>query len=164
MKRYLTTYKTVFMKKVGFTLLILLFINLAAIGQTKQKGRIEAEKIAFFSMHMDLTPEEAKIFWPVYNDYTSRKNKIRLDKKALVKYINQNYENLDDKEIEEGGDSIVNYMLEEAELTKKYHEKFKEVLPPAKVVKIYQVEAQFNKILLEQLRNIRSRQDAVNRR
>lgn len=152
------------MKKVLFILIISFFISGPSFGQEKQAGRIEAEKIAFFTRRMDLTPDEAKLFWPVYNDYASRRNKIRLDRNTLLKYINQNHENIDDKELEESGDKIIAYTVEEAMLTKTYHEKFKEILPPYKVVRIYQTETQFNKILLEQLRNQRSQQQAIRRR
>jgi len=152
------------MKKIILLLLILPLFTLTAIGQSRQGGKIEVEKIAFFTLRMDLTPDEAKVFWPLYNDYVNKRNKIRLDKNALVKYINQNHETLDDQELNESGDRIVGFIIEEAELTKNFHEKFKEILPPAKVVRIYQTEAQFNRILLEQLRNRRSQQKAVRRR
>lgn len=152
------------MKKFVLIIIICVFAGFPLLGQDKQAGRIEAEKIAFFTRRMDLSPEEAKLFWPVYNDYLSRRNKIRLDKNNLLKYLNQNYENLDDKEIEESGDRVIAYTVEEAMLTQTYHKKFKEILPPEKVIRIYQTENQFNKILLEQLRNRRSQQQAIRRR
>jgi len=152
------------MKKILFIIIITAFASGPLFGQDNQGGRIEAEKIAFFTRRMDLTPDEAKVFWPIYNDYTSRRNKIRLDKNNLLKYINENHENLDDKELEESGDRIIAYTVEEAMLTQTYHEKFKEILSPYKVLRIYQTEIQFNRILLEQLRNRRSQQQAVKRR
>ena len=152
------------MKKLLFTIIIIAFASITLHGQENQKGRIEAEKIAFFTRRMDLSPEEAKLFWPVYNDYVSRRNKIRLDKNNLLKYLNQNYKNLDDKELEESGDKVIAYTVEEAVLTQNYHKKFKEILPPFKVIMIYQTETQFNRILLEQLRNRRSKQQAIRRR
>ena len=152
------------MKKLLLILLLLPFIVDTAGAQTRQKGKIEAEKIAFFTRRMDLTADEAKEFWPVYNDYLSRRNKLRSDRTSLLKYINQNYKNLEEEELDESGDKIVDYMIEEAKLTKEYHEKFKNILPPYKVIRIYQVETQFNSLLLEQLRNRRSRQESVRRR
>lgn len=152
------------MRKLLFIILIIAFAGSPLLGQKNQAGRIEAEKIAFFTRRMDLSPEEARLFWPIYNDYVSRRNKIRLDKNNLLKYLNQNYKNLDDKELEESGDKVIAYTVEEAMLTQSYHKKFKEILPPYKVIRIYQTETQFNKILLEQLRNRRSQQQAVRKR
>jgi hypothetical protein len=152
------------MKKLLFAIIIIAFAVTTLHGEENQTGRIEAEKIAFFTRRMDLSPEEAKLFWPVYNDYVSRRNKIRLDKNNLLKYLNQNYKNLDDKELEESGDKVIAYTVEEAMLTQNYHKKFKEILPPFKVIMIYQTETQFNKILLEQLRNRRSQQQPIRRR
>lgn len=68
------------MKKLLFTIIIIAFAGSPLLGQENQTGRIEAEKIAFFTRRMDLSPEEAKLFWPVYNDFVSRRNKIRLIK------------------------------------------------------------------------------------
>lgn len=151
------------MKKILIIFIIVATAGSLSFGQDKASGRIEAEKIAFFTQRMDLTPDEAKVFWPVYNDYISRRNKIRLDKNNLLKYINQNQANIDDKELEESGDRIIAYTVEEATLMQTYHKKFKEILPIKKVVRIYQTETQFNKILLEQLRNRRSQQQAIRR-
>ena len=33
----------------------------------KEFERIQSEKIAFITQELDLSPEEAQVFWPVYN-------------------------------------------------------------------------------------------------
>lgn len=152
------------MKKLVIPAIILFTYLAPCAAQTNANSRIEAEKIAFFTKRLDLSPEEAREFWPVYNDYVSRKNKITQDRNALMRYVNQNAANLSDNELSESGDQIIAFIIEEAELSAKYHKKFKEILPPGKVISIYQTEAQFKKILLEQLRNKRSGQTPPQRR
>ena len=43
----------------------------SASAQPKDKGnwheRVQAEKIAFITAELELSPEEAQVFWPVYN-------------------------------------------------------------------------------------------------
>ena len=40
-------------------------------------GRIEAMKIAWITKKLDLKPEEAQKFWPIYNQYTQEIRKTR---------------------------------------------------------------------------------------
>ena len=35
----------------------------------EKKERIEAMKIGFLTEQLNLTPDEAKVFWPVYDQY-----------------------------------------------------------------------------------------------
>ena len=143
--------------------IITMVLSTPLFSQADRADRIEAEKIAFFTKRLDLSPEEARKFWPVYNDFTSRKEKVIQERNGLIRYLNQNSHNLSDKELEESGDKLISFILEEAELTGIYHEKFKEVLPPAKVVRIYSTEVQFRTMLLNQLRQKREQQQPMRR-
>ena len=141
-------------KKLIFTITMMVLVT-PLFSQAARNNRIEAEKIAFFTKKLDLSAGEAQEFWPVYNDYASRRNKIVQEKNGLMRYLNQNIDNLSEKEVEESGDRLVSFGVSEAELTMTYHEKFKEVLPPAKVVRIYSAEMQFKTMLLNQLQQRR---------
>lgn len=153
------------MKKIIFTLLIVSLTQIICLGQNKQYARIEAEKIAFFTLRMDLSPDEAKDFWPVYNEFNEKRNQLKKEKNALLRHnALTDKDNIDEKEIEKNGDRLIEYMIEEAELTKEYHQKFKKILPARKVIRIYQTENQFNRILLEQLKNQRSQQNDARKR
>ena len=155
------------MKVMKKTLILLGVITLVSAGLRAQElrsaDRIESEKIAFFTRHLNLTPDEAKDFWPVYNELTQKRGELNKEKNEVLRSLNQNFKTMDDKEIEEGGDKLIELTLQEAELAKKYHQEFKKVLPPVKVIKLYQVEKQFRGILLEQLRNRRSELPAQRR-
>jgi hypothetical protein len=147
------------MKRYIFILILLPF----AAGLTmnaQNQGKIAAEKVAFFTRRLNLTVDEAEKFWPVYNDYSNRKDKINQDRNSLMRYATQNKDNLSAKELEEAGDKVVEYITEEADLTRQYHQKFKEVLAPEKVVQLYSVELQFKTYLLNQLQQRRQQQQA----
>ncbi len=137
---------------------IALILSAPLFSQTVRNNRIEAEKIAFFTNKLDLSAEEAQKFWPVYNDYSTRKEKIIQERNGLMRYLNQNSENLSDEEFEESGDKLISYTKKEAELSQTFHKKFKEVLPPAKVVRIYSAEIQFRTMLLNKLQQRREQQ------
>jgi len=52
---------------------------------TGQKGnhtapnqeKIEAQRVAFITQELDLTPDEAKVFWPVYNEYDAKRHEFK---------------------------------------------------------------------------------------
>jgi len=146
----------------GFIIVIAVF---AGMGTAKgQAGdRIRSEKIAFFTRKLNLTSDEAEKFWPVYNDFSNRRQKIAQDRNALVKYASQNFSNLTDEELEDSGNKIIDFQVNEAALAKEFHEKFKQVLPPEKVVLLYAAEVQFNSFLLNQLQE-RRQQNPLPRR
>ena len=39
------------------------------------KEKIQSEKIAFLTLEIGLTPQEAQVFWPVYNEINEEKDK-----------------------------------------------------------------------------------------
>lgn len=60
------------MRKVFF-IFIVLVCGMPVWGQegklTKEKRKeFEAQKVAFFTQEMNLSPEEAAVFWPLYNE------------------------------------------------------------------------------------------------
>ncbi len=67
-----------------FSILIaMLLISFAVIGQStddKHKERYDAQKIAYITTKLDLTADEAKLFWPIYNKYQEEFNGLRKQK------------------------------------------------------------------------------------
>jgi hypothetical protein len=115
--------------------------------------RIKAMKIAFITERLELSTGEAEKFWPVYNDYENRKHKIMKEIRDLRKYYTENQESIGEKEQLELLDKFIKLQKEDAELLPSYHEKFIEVLPPQKVMKLYISEIQFRNYLLQKLRD-----------
>ena len=116
------------------------------------RKRIHEEKVAFFNKRLNLSKTEAQNFWPIYNDYQNRKNKISNEKRTLMRYYSENAANMSDKEITGTLDKYIAFEKRENELLVTYSEKFREILPDEKVLKIYVTEVQFKDYLLKQLR------------
>ena len=62
-------------------------INAQGPKQGKWQERVMAEKIAYITTALELTPEEAQVFWPVYNQ-------IEAGKKDLQKAVRDSYKAL----------------------------------------------------------------------
>lgn len=114
-----------------------------APGSKKQK--MEAHKIAFLSHHLELTPEEAQKFWPVYNQYNNEIKELKQNfmNKSGEQKVKQ--EELTEKQIEDMIMKEMEFSQKKLDLKKQYHSKFKEVLPVRKLAKLYKVEKNFMK-------------------
>ena len=123
-------------------------------GQGAMQGegeKLTAYKIAFFTKNLNLTPSEAEKFWPLYNDFSARKNKLQADRLLLMRYAAQNEANMSEGEIASTADKLTQSFADEASMVVSFNESLKKVLPPAKVIKLYQVENQYKQQLLREL-------------
>jgi hypothetical protein len=138
------------------SLALLLLFSLSLFGQSKDVQKeelVKAQKIAFFTEKLNLSSDEAQLFWPVYNEYWQKKNKIIDDRRNAMKFCSENLEKLSDKEIERYGDMYINFHKQESDLLVEFNEKFKKVLTPEKVIKLYFADYEFKTYLLQQIRN-----------
>jgi len=138
---------------------IIIFITLAILplvqvkGQNQNIDKLNAYKIAFFTKKLNLTSPEAEKFWPVYNDFQFKRNLIQQERSILNRKVNQIELNMTEKEMIEAGDKLISLEVQEANLALEFHKKFKEILTPAKVIRLYQAENQFKIDLLNELKN-----------
>ncbi|MCC6383754.1 MAG: hypothetical protein LC117_03055 [Bacteroidia bacterium] len=120
--------------------------------QSKEKD-IETFKIGFMTKRLNLTNEEAQLFWPIYNKYESDLEAIRVERRNNMRMSFNNKNELSDKEAEKIIDSELSFRQKEIDLMKNYNSKFKQVLPAKKVLLIYQTEEEFKRELLKRIRD-----------
>ena len=106
--------------------------------EKKQQG-IDALKVAFISKELELTPDEAQKFWPVYNQYAKElKTTLTHDNDALDR---------DEK--------VLN-------LRKSYKDQFSKVLGQQRMNKIFNAEGRFRNLLIKSMRN-QNQRNQINR-
>jgi hypothetical protein len=138
---------------IGIFLIALPENNLVAqTARTERQDNLQQQKVAFFTEHLQLNATESTRFWPVYNDYQNRRDKIIRDRNTLLRYFESNKGNMTDAEAGELITKYLGFQQQETELLESYTRKFQEILPAKKVMRIYQVELDFKKWLLENLR------------
>ena len=148
-------------------LLIIIMLLVPAIKAGAQNPNLEklnAYKIAFFTRRLNFTSNEAEKFWPVYNEYQKMKTRVQIDKSSIIKNFNQNEKTLSDEQLTELGDKLISAEVQETSLAVEFHNKLKKLLPPAKVIKFYQVENQYKIQLLNELQGSRQQQRVENGR
>ena len=121
----------------------------------EKREEIEAMKVGFLTRKLELTPDEAKKFWPVYNQYQAELGKLRDSRRNERMMVKNEMDSLSEKEIEKIVDGEISFRQSELDVMKKYNSQFKSVLPMKKVAKLYRAEEDFKRELLHQLREKR---------
>lgn len=122
----------------------------------KIESRIESKKIAFITQKLDLSPQEAQQFWPVYNEY---QDKLKDARNRNNQELNE--DNLTEKDAENFLDNLLGWEQLEIDLKKEYFNKLKGIVGSKKVARLYILEKEFREELLN---NIRSRIGKRNRK
>ena len=151
------------MKKLLMLATALMLISAGAFAQEKEahKGngnhmeRTRAEKIGFLTERPALTPDEAPVFWPVYNQYEQdlmeASKAVRHTRKALRPAKDEAEPT--EKELKGRIDDYLKALKAEAEVKAKYNGQFLKVLPAAKVAKLYLAEESFQNKMLREMYN-----------
>ncbi len=147
---------------VIFILIGLVSINFQLYSQRPYMEKMKTQRVAFFTERLDFSEEEAQNFWPVYNNYSDSKGKINSQIRSLTRYVSENINELSEKEVEESLQKYIKFEKNSHQLFIQYNEKFLEILPPSKVMKLYITETQFKQYLLRQIGE--TRQQRMQRR
>ena len=117
------------------------------------RDKIYADKKLIVAENMELTEEEAKGFWPVYQAYQDDLHKIN---DRMAKVINEyavayNKGALLDKTARQLIDEAIEIDIDEAKLKKSYVPKLSKVLPGVKVARYLQIENKVRAIVRHEL-------------
>jgi hypothetical protein len=139
------------MKHIWIASLLLLFpFFLKAQGRGGRSQEIESFKVAFLTQKMDLSPAEAKIFWPIYNDFQKEQNalrKLRMQNVISLRKVDE-IDNLSDAEVQTLINNELDFKQRSLNVEKKYYAKLKTSLPIKVVGKYYRSQEAFKKELL----------------
>src|SRR6266545_1050829 len=126
------------MKKIVIILSLLFLHNYFCVGQTQRDttgekaDKVEGIKVAYMNKELNLTPEEAQKFWPIYNNYFSE-----------IRQARKNYSN-DEVAFEE---KVV-------QIRKKYKDSFKGVLNSKdRANRVFVSEKNLRELLKKELQN-----------
>jgi hypothetical protein len=153
------------MKKLIFSIILGCFTFLLVNAQGKggptseMFEKVKAEKISFFTERLNLTPAEAQVFWPVYNEFERKRFDIQREKHDFERMPNEKYSILSDSEIEKMTNDYIESFEKEALLLKEYNSQFLKILPKKKVLLMYRTENEFREYLI---RNFRGRRNDDN--
>ncbi|MCQ2142485.1 MAG: hypothetical protein MJY56_00290 [Bacteroidales bacterium] len=146
------------MKKLFLIVAACAALSLSAIAQPKDDGwkdRMKAEKIAFITTELNLTPEEAQKFWPVYNEQEQIKMEAM---KAVHASHSEMKEALEaDKKVAKAVDNYVEALEKNSGVEAEAIKQYRKVLPEEKVAKLLLAEENFRKSKIRSFNNATAR-------
>lgn len=121
--------------------------------EPSKRERLEALKVAYLTEKLNLTPEEAQRFWPLYNELDDKMRELRKQQRGNRANAKQNFDSISDADVAKSIDQELNLEQKELDLKKDYNERFKKILPIKKVAKLYAAEHGFRKELLHRAKD-----------
>jgi len=122
----------------------------------KAMEKIQALRTAYISEKLNLTPEQAEKFWPVYHEFTQERAKLRQEFKNARQTIDPN--NPDPK----AEQNLVNLGLDikqkELNLEKDYSGRLLKVINAQQVMNLRKAEQGFRELIINQLQQRRNMQ------
>lgn len=118
-------------------------------------GDLEAIRVGFITKRLNLTTDEAKVFWPVYDAYRAEMKEVRDDQRGTVQSAKENFDTMTDQEVETAVNRMLDNRRKELDITLKYHDQFKKVINIRKIAKLYKAEHEFTQLLLTRLQERR---------
>src|SRR5688572_3041495 len=144
------------MKKM-MMILVAFFIAASAFAQEeepaavdpKAQKKIKAARIAFITERLGLTPAEAEKFWPVYREFSMKREELRQQYRDNRKNPDPN------KTVEQNEKEALELGLKlkqrELDLEKEYSGKLLNTVPAQKVMALRGAEHDFRKLLIDQI-------------
>ena len=144
------------MKQLFIILFLLFSTFIFSQDRDERIERVKALRVAYISDRLDLTPEEAQKFWPVFNQFDDKMDDLHKQKRQLMfKLRPENASNLSEKE-------SAQLMAEEDRIETEIQNNKKQlvknlqgVIPNQKILMLRQIEIEFKQKLLKQIKNRR---------
>lgn len=145
MKRFLTIFISI--------LVVGTILGQQGKGERNRREQIESAKIALFTSTIDLTPDEAKLFWPLYNKYEHECREAHKATRESLFDLKNIDKNVNATQIQSLIDKMHKNRINEIEVEQSYLNEFYKILPPEKVAKIYVAEEEFRMKMIHFWRN-----------
>lgn len=137
--------------------ILLLFIGTSLFAQRPNNDKIKAFKVAYITEQLDLSASEAEKFWPIYNQFNVKFETLRKQERSkLFEKLKRNtVDQLTDNEANKLIDMTIANKILELQYHKELVVELRKVIAPQKIIKLKKAEKEFNKKLLERLKNRR---------
>ena len=113
----------------------------------------------FFSKEAGLTASEAEKFFPLYNELQQKKRELN---RSVRQQTRQNGPGMTEEQAAKAIEAMAESKIKIAQLEKESLEKFKDILPASKILKIQNAEEQFNSKMLKDIQQSRGHQFQMN--
>jgi uncharacterized protein YwgA len=150
------------MKNLIYSLLLAIFAVTPAMAQPPDDGppeipeerlqEIKAQKSAYLTQKMNLTPEEAQRFWPLYNKYDEELETARREHMKYMREMRRKEGELTEKEANEMLDRQLAMHEKDLAIRKKYDPQLRKEIGARKLVQLLKAERDFHREVVKRFR------------
>ncbi len=137
---------------------IILIAPMMSYGQSNAaKKKLEAAKIGLITERLGLSPDQAKQFWPVYQQFTNQRRANQTEFRTLKsKYNPKTATESDRKNLIAKGQELKQNQLN---LEKEFSDKLLSVINSKQLLSLRQAEDEFRKTILRKLQQRKQQQN-----
>ncbi len=137
-------------------LYVSIFLITASSFAQPNNSKIKTLKIAFITERLNLTEAEAQKFWPIYNTYNKNTSKIKREEVNKIRQeIRQHKGALSDAKANELLDRLIKAENKLFDEKIQLILKLRKVISAQKVILLKVTEEEFNRKMLERIKNMR---------
>lgn len=119
-----------------------------------KREQIKALKVSFLTTELNMSPDEAARFWPIYNAYDEKQYKIKHEKmRPIIRKMNDGIDKMSAQDAEYNLAKMEAADKELYNLKSKLVDDLKPVIGAAKILKLKKAEEDFKRKLLEQYKD-----------
>jgi hypothetical protein len=131
--------------RITATAALIMLIVVGLHAQPAPKEKIESMRVAFITNRLQLTPEQSRDFWPIYNSYRHDLTRLR---RSYYPHDDGSDPHLD-------ADRQLEFEQRRLDLKKQYKPQLEQVLGKAKLNRLVGAEEDFKRYLIQTVRNRR---------
>lgn len=117
--------------------------------------KIKSLKIAFITERLNLSSDEAAIFWPVYNEHEANLEALRIRERDEIRGKLRNFQNMSDQEIGKLMEEFIALENERNRLNTDFLKRMANLISARKTFLLIKAEDDFKKRLLQQIQQRR---------
>tara|TARA_B110000263_G_scaffold227382_1_gene219654 strand:- start:8 stop:421 length:414 start_codon:yes stop_codon:yes gene_type:complete len=118
----------------------------------EKRKKIEIQKIAFITKSLDLSSEEAQVFWPVYNNFSDEMKSIKEKIRENMSSMRKDRSSLTEKQVGEIMEQKFKMEQMVLDIKVKFNKEFQKVISNKQIAALYHAEKEFKKELLNKIK------------
>jgi hypothetical protein len=131
--------------------------DIPPVTDTKARDKIQAARVAYITDQLQLTPQEAEKFWPIYREFAERRKALRQQLKEAKQ--NPTPDQNPEQNSQAALDAQFKIKQQELDLEKDYSGRLLKVISAQKLRTLPDAERRFRQMILDQIQRRQLQQE-----
>ncbi|SHG51933.1 hypothetical protein SAMN04488109_0634 [Chryseolinea serpens] len=131
--------------------------DIPPVTDTKARDKIQAARVAYITDQLQLTPQEAEKFWPIYREFAERRKALRQQLKQAKQ--NPSPDQNQEQNSQAALDAQFKIKQQELDLEKDYSGRLLKVISAQKLRTLPDAERRFRQMILDQIQRRQMQQE-----